>query len=73
MYEGILNLHTTRQRHAAAVKELTHSKLTTPAETFAFKHELDDFSHRVIAVYPVKFSASYDRWAIDFKSIRIAR
>ena len=73
VYNGVLNLSCTRDQHAAAVEKLNYSRLKILAETFSDKLELDDFSHRVVVVYPIPFLDSRDKWAIDFKSAQIAR
>ena len=73
VYNGVLNLPTTRVQHATAVRNLDCSTLKTLVKTFCAKRELDDFSSRVVVVYPVPFVASLDKWAIDFKSTRIGR
>jgi len=72
VYEGVLDLPSTMASHAAAVRRLNYSKLIALVETFSDKRELDDFSHRVVAVHPVSFLATQDHWLIKFKSDRIA-
>jgi len=71
VYNAVLDLPATREFHATAVKNPNYSKLKTLVKLFSDKRELDDFSHRVVAVHPVPFLAKLDRWVINFKSNRI--
>jgi len=59
-------------QHAAAVKNPDYSKLMTVPKVFP-DCELGHFSHHVVTVQPHEFLVRHDRWAIDFKSARIAR
>jgi len=72
VYGGVFRLPRTRAEHPAAVRRLSCSKLMTIIETFVCYHELDDSSHQVVVVYPLKCFDGYDHWGMDFKSIRIA-
>jgi len=72
VYDGVLNLPVTMQRHVAAVRDLNIPDLTTLVETFAYCHELIGLSHRVVAVEPCAFLLNREKWVIDFKSIQIA-
>ena len=73
VYNGVLDLPFARSEHTASVRNFSYSKLKSIVETFSMKHELDNFSSRVVAVYPLSFLPNDDMWGIDFKSIRIAR
>jgi hypothetical protein len=70
---GVLDLPSTRDRHAPARDSPNCSELRTLRRTILVSRALNDFSfsHRVV-VYPVPCLLN-DSWAIDFKSIRIAR
>ena len=70
VYNGIIDLPETRARHR---KRFDCSTLQAIVEMFSYKYELSDFAEHVIVVYPVPRFDNYDDWAIDFKSIRIAR
>ena len=74
VYDGIFNLFQIRAHHAAALEQLTYSKLVAMANDFSSRYSLGDTSHRVIAVYPRPTSGGLsplDDWKIDFKSVRI--
>jgi len=73
VYEGVLDLPTTRSTHAAAVKKLNYTKLNILAEIFSNNPQLEIFSHRVVAIHPVQCAGRHDGWTITFKSKRIAR
>ena len=73
VYNGVLDLPRERSNHTDAVKNFTSSKLKAIVNTFSTRRELEDFSSRVVVVYPLKSSRENDGWGIDFKSIRIAR
>ena len=74
VYRGVLHLPETGSEHIAAVKSLRFSHLVTIAEKFSRDFSVDDFAHRVVAVYPDPNSdVRYHKWEMDFKSARIAR
>ena len=72
VYNGVLDLPATMAEHLSARKGLDYSKLKIYAQTFSETLGLDELSHRVVAVYPREHMAKRDRWAIGFKSTRIA-
>ena len=73
VYAGIFDLPGTRSRHAAEVMTVNHSKLMALVDAFSQRGELSELSHHVVALHPYKLLLDYDLWAIDFKSIQIAR
>jgi len=73
VYNGVLHLDQTRKLHDTAVKKLDYSKLKSLVETFSDKCQLDDFSNRVVAVYPTQTSLNHDIWTISSKSNQIGK
>jgi len=73
VYDGIFNILEVKERHATKLNALTYDKLMTLPAKFTAEYLLDDFSHHVVAVNPVKFIPRRDRWTMDFKSARIAK
>jgi hypothetical protein len=72
VYNGVLDLPGMTNRRDRAVDNLKCTELANLVRTFTRSRELDEFSHRVVAVYPVIFLPHLDKWEINFKSIRIA-
>jgi hypothetical protein len=72
VYNGVLDLPATMAEHLSARKGLDYSGLKIYAQTFSETLGLNELSHRVVAVYPREHMAKRDRWAIGFKSTRIA-
>ena len=75
VYGGVFNLPETKAKHAAAVKEPHYlcSRLETFLRTFPEERRPFDFPDRVVVAHPHYCRDSYDKWEIDFKSIRIRR
>jgi hypothetical protein len=73
VYNGVLNPSDTKEEHANAREGLDWSRLQTLVQTFSRTCELSGLSHQVVAVYPCISRPKLDRWAITFKSVRIAR
>ena len=74
VYDGVLKLHQTRDRHAVAVKNVNYTELQSFVRTF-WMSPGPDFPEGVVVVFPrpSTYLGDFDDWAIDFKSIRIAR
>jgi len=62
-----------RMEQATAVKDLDYSQMRTLVRAFANEYKLEGLSHRVLAVHPCGPLGRIDRWAINFKSIQIAK
>lgn len=77
VYNGIFDFPTMKREHTEAVRSLDHSQLKIIVREFTVSRKLDEFSHRIVAVYPRnepdRIALDSDEWAIDFKSVRIAR
>ena len=76
VYGGVFQLYETRDKHSAAVGELDYTKLQETVRSFSRDHGLTtETSHHVVVVFPRPLASLFnlDRWAIDLKSIRIAR
>ena len=74
VYNGVLDLPRTRERHHRAVRRLDYSKLESLVGTLIADCVLDQFSRHVVVMFPSDESLpGYVRWGVDFKSIRIAR
>jgi len=79
VYGGVLEPHNTRHQHANAVKQLDYTELQKTVRFFSQQCGLTDSatSHHVIVVFPRPHPTDslldHDRWAIDFKSIQIAK
>ena len=76
VYSSVLRARDTGDGHAVAVEKLTDTDLQEIVSSFAVDRGfISDISHQVIAVFPhpPTYLVCSDRWAIDFKSIRIAR
>jgi len=73
VYRGVFLLSRTRKEHAAAVRRLDCSELINLTKDFSGSCKLEGFSEKMVVVYPVPSLVGFDKWAIDFKSIRIAR
>jgi hypothetical protein len=79
VYSGLLGFSDMKKQHAIAVRALDYARLETLVAKLSEDHGADDeefsFSHKVIAMYPRVSGpeATFDDWAIDFKSVRIAR
>jgi hypothetical protein len=76
VYDDLLEFDQTKERHTTAVVELKYDDLEDLVQNFSASPGLDRrFSPSVIAVYPrpSKAKARFDKGAIDFKSIRIAK
>jgi len=71
VYDGVLELHPTRDRRAAATRKLDYPELQL-STTHAL---VSEFSRRVFVVFPCPSTSSVDldHWVIDFKSVRISR
>jgi len=50
VYEGILDIPSARHAHAAALRKLDYSKLLAIVDAFSEDCELNDVSHRVVAL-----------------------
>jgi len=72
VYNGVFKLPWTRDEHAAAVKGLRCSELTSLVKAFSEQRALHGPSHKVAVVYPDESFAHYDLWGINFKSVQIA-
>ena len=76
VYGGVFRLHETGEKHAATVRALDYTKLQETVRSFSRDRGLaTETSHRVVAVFPRPLTSLFnlDCWAIDLKSIRIAR
>jgi len=73
VYEGIFFSRSTKGKHNEALREVDYPKLVTLSKAFHMDCELDEYSHRIIAVSPVRASVRNDGWTIDFKSSQIAK
>lgn len=77
VYNGVFNLPGAKQAHTATVEGLDYSEPKTIVREFVVSEKLDGFSHRIVTVYPQnlpdRIALDFDAWAIDFKSVRIAR
>ena len=73
VYRAITNLSEEKEKRDWEVEELTYSELRGLVKGFSKDHALDEFSHRVVVVYPRGTSSIYalDHWGMDFKSPRI--
>jgi len=74
VYDGVLKLHHTRDPHAVALKDLNYTELQGFVQTFWMSRG-PEFPEGVVVVFPrpPTYLDRFDGWAIDFKSIRIAR
>jgi len=74
VYDGVIKLHQTRDRHAVALRDLNYTELPRFVQTFWMSRG-PEFPEGVVVVFPrpSTYLGSFDHWAIDFKSIRIAR
>ena len=78
VYGGVFEPHNTRLQHAHAVENLDHIAMQATVRFSSQKSGLDSTtSHHVVVVFPRPHPTdsllNHDRWAIDFKSIRIAK
>jgi len=77
VYNGILGVHDLGSQHSIAANKLDFNQLKGIVTSFVGNCGIAfEYSHRVIAVFPLPPEGrriGSDRWAIDFKSIRIAR
>ena len=76
VYNSILGVCDLKDQHSNTVNKLDFDQLKGIITSFSEDCGLRfKYSHRVIVVYPLppRDQAASDRWAIDFKSIRIAR
>jgi hypothetical protein len=76
VYEGVVNLPMMRQRHTAVVKNLNYEKLRELVRGFTEFQGLEaETSHNLIVVYPYPSTPldNFDEWAVDFKSVCIAK
>jgi len=71
VYKGVLRLPETKMNHEKAVDALDYPSLVAFVKNFPEKHQIADFSHRVVAVRPMRSLVGRDRWFVDFKSTRI--
>ena len=73
VYDGVFKLSETKMDHADELGRFDYDKLREIVETFSVEHGLVyEQSHRVVVVFPhPPEDLSFDRWGIDFKSIRI--
>ena len=73
-YQGVFNLPRAKEKHTIAVRSLDCSRLITIVREFSTSRGMSSATaERVIAVSPIDYVPSLDRWKIDFKSARIAR
>jgi hypothetical protein len=76
VYSGLRDLPRVRDQHTAAVEKFNYARLQDLIREFSSSKRLDkEFSHNLIVVcpYPPEPLATFDKWAIDFKSVRIAK
>ena len=73
VYRGIYSFHSTKAQHDEVLEQVDYPKLMSLSKAFHTNCELDRYSDHATAVSPSKFVASLDCWAIDFKSIWIAK
>ena len=71
VYDGVFNLPDTRDLHNLPKRSFDLRMLRDLVDAFTKTHDLDGFSNKVVAVYPVPGPSNADRWEIDFKSTRI--
>jgi len=72
VYNGVFQLHTTKEEHITKVARVGYAELKSFVKEFSNNRGLDEFSHHVVAVSPLQFLEDRGRWKFDFKSIRIA-
>ena len=73
VYDAVLDLPLARSDHADAVEKFDYSTLKALVGIFSGTSQPNDFSHRVIVVYPLENLPRKDDWRMDFKSIPIGR
>ena len=78
VYGGVFNPHGTRRKHAHVVENLDYTAMQKTVRFFSAKSGLDSITSRHVVVvfprpHPTDSLLNDDRWAIDFKSIRIAK
>jgi len=76
VYNGILGVHDLKRQHSNVVNSFDYDQLKHVVTSFSKEGGLGyQYSHHVVVVFPLppENQISSDSWAIDFKSIRIAR
>ena len=78
VYSGLFEPRSTGRLHDNAVRDLDYTEMQKTVRFFSTKCGLDSAtSHHLIVVFPRPHPTDslleHDRWAVDFKSIRIAR
>ena len=73
VYDGVFRLAKTKETHDEAVKRLNYERLQSYVSDFSDDQRLSQLSHRIIAVTPREIEFHHVKWAIDFKSERIAK
>ena len=73
VYNGVFKLSETKMDHVNELGRFDYGKLRKVVETFTAERGLVcEQSHRVVVVFPRPPEAlHFERWGIDFKSIRI--
>ena len=77
VYNGIFGAHDLKTQHSNVANDLDYDQLKHIVTSFCNNRGLGfQYSHRVVVVFPLPPEVDQigsDSWAIDFKSIRIAR
>ncbi len=73
VYNRVLYLPQTREKHATGIGSLNYDELKSLIQSFVKNCELSDHSHHVVTMHPCKFILSMDHWAIEFKSFWIGK